>query len=57
MGDKFLLDANLEKKGEGDQTKVGIDYKGFYLPMLFLAISLLLDDGRVQLKVALKSKA
>ncbi|CDG21457.1 Pyruvate kinase II [Xenorhabdus poinarii G6] len=49
VGDKFLLDANLGK-GEGDKEKVGIDYKG--LPSDVTAGDiLLLDDGRVQLKV------
>lgn len=49
VGDKFLLDANLAK-GEGDQEKVGIDYKG--LPADVTAgDQLLLDDGRVQLKI------
>jgi pyruvate kinase len=49
VGDKFELDANLGK-GEGCQTKVGIDYKK--LPEDVSAGDiLLLDDGRVQLKV------
>jgi len=49
VGDKFLLDANLAK-GEGDKEKVGIDYKG--LPAdVFPNDILLLDDGRVQLRV------
>jgi len=49
VGDKFLLDANLEK-GQGCQEKVGIDYKK--LPQDVNAGDiLLLDDGRVQLKV------
>lgn len=49
IGDKFLLDANLAK-GEGDKDKVGIDYKG--LPSDVSAGDiLLLDDGRVQLRV------
>ncbi|SFU31102.1 pyruvate kinase [Xenorhabdus koppenhoeferi] len=49
VGDKFLLDANLGK-GEGDKEKVGIDYKG--LPSdVTIGDILLLDDGRVQLKV------
>lgn len=48
-GDKFLLDAELAK-GEGDREKVGIDYKD--LPDDVVAGDiLLLDDGRVQLKV------
>ncbi|VEB84847.1 pyruvate kinase [Citrobacter koseri] len=50
IGDKFLLDANLGK-GEGDKDKVGIDYKGLPADVVPGDI-LLLDDGRVQLKVA-----
>ncbi|MER2474671.1 pyruvate kinase [Photorhabdus laumondii] len=49
IGDKFLLDANLGK-GEGDKEKVGIDYKGLPSDVVPGDI-LLLDDGRVQLKV------
>lgn len=49
VGDKFLLDATLEK-GEGDREKVGIDYKGLPEDVVPGDI-LLLDDGRVQLKV------
>ncbi|KTL61295.1 pyruvate kinase [Photorhabdus laumondii subsp. laumondii] len=49
IGDKFLLDANLGK-GEGDKEKVGIDYKGLPSDVIPGDI-LLLDDGRVQLKV------
>lgn len=49
VGDKFLLDANLGK-GEGDKEKVGIDYKGLPADVVPGDI-LLLDDGRVQLKV------
>ncbi|MCW7550587.1 pyruvate kinase [Photorhabdus sp. APURE] len=49
VGDKFLLDANLGK-GEGDKEKVGIDYKGLPTDVVPGDI-LLLDDGRVQLKV------
>ncbi|WP_350304041.1 pyruvate kinase [Photorhabdus viridis] len=49
IGDKFLLDANLGK-GEGDKEKVGIDYKGLPADVVPGDI-LLLDDGRVQLKV------
>ncbi|WP_387463325.1 pyruvate kinase [Photorhabdus sp. RM323S] len=49
IGDKFLLDANLGK-GEGDKEKVGIDYKGLPADVVPGNI-LLLDDGRVQLKV------
>ena len=49
VGDKFLLDANLSV-GDGDKEKVGIDYKG--LPSAVVPGDiLLLDDGRVQLKV------
>lgn len=49
IGDKFELDANLAK-GEGCQEKVGIDYKK--LPQdVNEGDILLLDDGRVQLKV------
>lgn len=48
-GDAFLLDASLEK-GEGDKDKVGIDYKGLPRDVVPGDI-LLLDDGRVQLKV------
>ncbi|MGV3344430.1 pyruvate kinase [Enterobacteriaceae bacterium LUAb1] len=49
IGDRFLLDASLEK-GEGDQEQVGIDYKGLPDDVVPGDI-LLLDDGRVQLKV------
>lgn len=49
IGDKFLLDANTGK-GEGDKEKVGIDYKGLPADVVPGDI-LLLDDGRVQLKV------
>ncbi|MFD0706354.1 pyruvate kinase [Photorhabdus akhurstii] len=49
VGDKFLLDANLGK-GEGDKEKVGIDYKGLPTDVV-PGDTLLLDDGRVQLKV------
>lgn len=49
VGDKFELDATLAK-GEGCQEKVGIDYKE--LPQdVGEGDILLLDDGRVQLKV------
>ena len=49
IGDAFVLDAALGK-GEGDQQQVGIDYKS--LPEDVVAGDiLLLDDGRVQLKV------
>ncbi|TYK66774.1 pyruvate kinase [Colwellia echini] len=49
IGDKFELDATLEK-GEGCQEKVGIDYKKLVQDVGPGDI-LLLDDGRVQLKV------
>lgn len=49
IGDKFLLDAN-PGKGEGDKEKVGINYKGLPADVVPGDI-LLLDDGRVQLKV------
>ncbi|GKX54820.1 pyruvate kinase [Leminorella grimontii] len=49
IGDKFLLDANLSV-GDGDKEKVGIDYKGLPSDVVPGDI-LLLDDGRVQLKV------
>ena len=49
IGDKFTLDSNLEK-GQGDQQQVGLDYKT--LPQeVGPGDVLLLDDGRVQLKV------
>lgn len=47
--DEFLLDASLER-GEGDVDKVGIDYKKLPADVVPGDI-LLLDDGRVQLKV------
>ncbi|WMQ73409.1 MAG: Pyruvate kinase II [Sodalis sp.] len=49
VGDKFLLDASLGC-GEGDRERVGIDYKGLPDDVVPGDI-LLLDDGRVQLKV------
>ncbi|MGL9773213.1 MAG: pyruvate kinase [Sodalis sp. (in: enterobacteria)] len=49
VGDKFLLDASLGR-GEGDRERVGIDYKGLPDDVVPGDI-LLLDDGRVQLKV------
>jgi len=49
IGDKFELDATLAK-GEGCQEKVGIDYKALVQDVNTDDI-LLLDDGRVQLKV------
>lgn len=49
IGDKFTLDADLPK-GDGTQESVGIDYKE--LPNdVSPGDVLLLDDGRVQLKV------
>lgn len=49
VGDKFELDATLDK-GLGCQEKVGIDYKKLVQDVNAGDI-LLLDDGRVQLKV------
>lgn len=49
IGDKFILDANLAKD-EGDKERVGIDYKGLPNDVVPGDV-LLLDDGRVQLKV------
>ncbi|MEL0660030.1 pyruvate kinase [Psychromonas arctica] len=49
VGDKFTLDSDIEK-GQGNQQEVGLDYKT--LPQEVEAGDvLLLDDGRVQLKV------
>ena len=49
LGDTFVLDAELGK-GLGDQNAVGIDYKA--LPDdVCIGDILMLDDGRVQLKV------
>ena len=49
LGDKFVLDADLPL-GAGDQQQVGIDYKD--LPKdVKTGDVLLLDDGRVQLRV------
>lgn len=49
IGDKFTLDSELPK-GAGDQYAVGVDYKE--LPKdVSPGDILLLDDGRVQLKV------
>ncbi|QFU22672.1 pyruvate kinase [Shewanella eurypsychrophilus] len=49
LGQSFLLDADLGK-GEGDENQVGIDYKE--LPNdVCIGDILMLDDGRVQLKV------
>lgn len=49
VGDKFVLDAELPK-GEGTQEAVGLDYKNLPKDVVPGDI-LLLDDGRVQLKV------
>ena len=49
IGDKFVLDASLPK-GEGNQAAVGLDYKTLPEDVVPGDI-LLLDDGRVQLKV------
>ena len=49
VGDKFVLDAELPK-GEGNQEVVGLDYKTLPQDVVPGDI-LLLDDGRVQLKV------
>ncbi|MBN6065946.1 pyruvate kinase [Aggregatibacter actinomycetemcomitans] len=49
VGDKFVLDAELPK-GEGTQEVVGLDYKTLPQDVVPGDI-LLLDDGRVQLKV------
>lgn len=49
VGDKFILDAELGKDS-GDQNRVGLDYKD--LPHdVNPGDILLLDDGRIQLKV------
>ncbi|BDM64492.1 pyruvate kinase [Shewanella sp. NFH-SH190041] len=49
LGDTFTLDADMAK-GEGNQQAVGIDYKA--LPDdVTVGDILMLDDGRVQLKV------
>ncbi|WP_343191968.1 pyruvate kinase [Buchnera aphidicola (Formosaphis micheliae)] len=48
-GDLFFLDANLDKNS-GDKKGVGIDYKKLPQDVLSDDI-LLLDDGRIQLKV------
>ncbi|UDG79876.1 pyruvate kinase [Candidatus Steffania adelgidicola] len=49
VGEEFLLDGWLGC-GEGDRERVGIDYKGLPDDVIPNDI-LLLDDGRVQLKV------
>ncbi|MEI6859392.1 MAG: pyruvate kinase [Shewanella sp.] len=49
LGQSFILDADLPE-GEGDEKQVGIDYKE--LPNdVDIGDILMLDDGRVQLKV------
>lgn len=49
VGDRFTLDSDLPA-GEGDQEGVGLDYKE--LPQdVSIGDTLLLDDGRVQLKI------
>ena len=49
VGDKFVLDSDIEK-GKGNQQAVGLDYKT--LPQeVTTGDLLLLDDGRVQLRV------
>ncbi|CAL4322310.1 pyruvate kinase [Buchnera aphidicola] len=49
INNSFILDANLEKN-QGDVKQVGIDY--YDLPLdLFPGDVLLLDDGKIQLKV------
>ncbi|WP_394201801.1 pyruvate kinase [Shewanella waksmanii] len=49
LGQAFILDAELDK-GLGDENQVGIDYKA--LPEdVTIGDILMLDDGRVQLKV------
>ena len=49
MGDKFILDADMGRD-DGHQQAVGIDYKA--LPQdVINGDLLLLDDGRIQLKV------
>lgn len=49
VGDEFILDALLEK-GLGDNQRVGIDYKSLPEDVVPGDI-LLLDDGRIQLRV------
>ncbi|ELR67513.1 Pyruvate kinase [Photobacterium marinum] len=49
IGDKFTLDSDLPK-GDGDQHAVGLDYKELPKDVIPGDV-LLLDDGRVQLKV------
>lgn len=49
VGDKFILDSELAK-GLGDENSVGLDYKKLPEDVNYGDI-LLLDDGRVQLRV------
>ncbi|UDG80858.1 Pyruvate kinase II [Candidatus Hartigia pinicola] len=49
IGDEFILDATCSQ-GDGNQQKVGIDYTGLPADVVPGDI-LLLDDGRIQLKV------
>ncbi|QCI20458.1 pyruvate kinase [Buchnera aphidicola (Brachycaudus cardui)] len=49
IGDFFILDALLEEN-DGNKERVGIDYKKLPLDLKINDI-LLLDDGRIQLKV------
>ncbi|MFK8257754.1 pyruvate kinase [Erwinia sp. AnSW2-5] len=49
VGDEFILDALLDK-GQGDNQRVGIDYKSLPDDVVPGDI-LLLDDGRIQLRV------
>ncbi|WP_299008402.1 pyruvate kinase [uncultured Shewanella sp.] len=49
LGQTYILDADLGK-GEGDENQVGIDYKALPQDVSVNDI-LMLDDGRVQLKV------
>jgi len=51
VNDKFILDANLPI-GEGNQESVGIDYKSLPNDVRTNDL-LLLDDGRIQLKVVM----
>ena len=52
VGDRFALDASLDRNA-GNQTEVGIDYKEL-TEDCGVGDILLLDDGRVQLKVVEK---
>ncbi|MXP50917.1 pyruvate kinase [Pantoea sp. SoEX] len=49
VSDEFLLDANLNEN-EGNNKRVGIDYKDLPTDLISGDV-LLLDDGRIQLKV------